>query len=424
MIKYIKFLSLISILLIILVQAACKSNISKKDPHYGEATKELLELLENNPEIESMLISSIEKARQINPEKSTNPVQSLKEYIDFISYSETAMPWALIHRHSYADIYGNIFQNLGYFYFIIDQPLAELEGKGYFHNSLQYADPFASWVKSFSRSWGKYLDTEDSWNNEYYQLAFNDEKFGLQNDWYEDPSNWKTYNQFFARFLRSPDKRPIADIDVDSVVISPADSEPQGVWLIDSNSIISGKEEVPIKSASLYSISKLIGEDSEYENEFVNGTFTHSFLNVNDYHRYHFPLSGIIREVRVIQGINPTGGSISWDAANNRYAFDPSEVGWQSVETRGCVILETERYGLVALLPIGMVTVNSVNFEENIKPGTQVRKGDMLGYFLFGGSDFIIIFQQGVKFTLDVPKLKGGNYYHLLMGERLGFLSN
>lgn len=424
MTKYIKVLSLINILLIILLQAACTSNISKKNAHYGEATNELIELIENNPEIESMVISSIEKARQINPERSTNPVQSLKEYFDFISYSESAMPWALIHKQSYVDIYDNIYQNLCYFYFIIDQPLIELEGKGYFHNSLQYADPFASWVKSFSRSWGKYLDTEESWNDEYYQLALSDEKFGLQNDWYEDPSNWKTFNQFFARFLRSPDKRPVADIDIDSVVVSPADSEPQGVWLIDSNSFISGKEGVPIKSATLYSIPELIGEDSEYEIEFANGTFTHSFLNVNDYHRYHFPLSGIIKEVRVIQGINPTGGSISWDAPNNRYAFDPSEAGWQSVETRGCVILETERYGLVALLPIGMAAINSVNFEENITPGTKVTKGDMLGYFLFGGSDFIIIFQQGVKFTLDVPKLKEGSYYHLLMGERLGFLSN
>jgi phosphatidylserine decarboxylase len=88
------------------------------------------------------------------------------------------------------------------------------------------------------------------------------------------------------------------------------------------------------------------------------------------------------------------------------------------------VILETDDYGLVALLPIGMGVVGSVNFEANIAPGTQVKKGDMLGHFAFGGSDFIMIFQDGVNFTLDAPMQEGGNAYkHILMGERLGFLS-
>ena len=82
--------------------------------------------------------------------------------------------------------------------------------------------------------------------------------------------------------------------------------------------------------------------------------------------------------------------------------------------------METE-YGLVALLPIGMAQVNSVNFEENVKPGLEVKKGDMLGYFLFGGSDFIMIFQEEANFTLDAPQTEDGQYYqHLLMGERYG----
>ena len=136
-------------------------------------------------------------------------------------------------------------------------------------------------------------------------------------------------------------------------------------------------------------------------------------------------MGGTVKEVRIIEGINPTGGELWWDAENNRYAFNPaSKTGWQSVETRGCVILATEDYGMVALLPIGMGVVGSVNFEANITPGTQVKKGDMLGHFAFGGSDFIMIFQDGVSFTIDAPKQEGSNAYkHILMGERLGVLS-
>jgi phosphatidylserine decarboxylase precursor len=421
--KNIGFLIVLGFLLVVGLLTSCTVD-SKKESKYGSATKELIQMVENNPEIRSMLISSLEKARQINPDRKTNPAQDLDEYYDFVSYCETAMPWALQRKPDHSEIFNNTFQSICYFYFLLDQPLKELEGKGNFNNTLQYTEPFASWLVSFSKSWGRYLDTEDSWNDEYYQMVLSDSAFGLQKGWYEDPLNWKTYNEFFARYLRSPEERPISSPEDNSVIVSFADSEPQGVWAIDSNSVIVSNEGIHVKSATLKSIVNLIGDDSQYKDAFANGTFTHSFLNVNDYHRYHFPLGGTIKEVRIIQGINVTGGSLSWVPKNKRYAFDPSSIGWQTVETRGCVILETKDYGLVALLPIGMATVGSVNFEKSVKAGTKVEKGDMLGYFLFGGSDFIMIFQENVIFTLDAPKQEDeDSYKHLLMGERLGYLS-
>ncbi|MBK5278789.1 MAG: phosphatidylserine decarboxylase [Bacteroidia bacterium] len=417
------YLHYIYFVLVITFLVSCNSNSNKK-VEYGQATRELITLVENNPEVKAMLIASIEKAKQINSDRNTNPAQNLTEYYEFVSWSETSMPWALLKKEEYPEIFDNIFQSLCYFYFIIDQPLPELEGKGLVNNSLQYAEPFASWLITFSKSWGEFLDTETSWNEQYYQMALNDANFGLQNGWYEDPSNWKTFNDFFTRYLKSNGMRPIASPGDNSIVASFADSEPQGIWAIDSSSnlVFTG---VAVKSSTLRSISDLIGEDSEYKDFFANGTFTHSFLNVNDYHRYHFPMNGTVKEVRIIQGINPTGGSLWWDAENGRYAFNPAaKTGWQTVETRGCVILETEGYGLVALLPIGMVAVGSVNFEKNVKPGAHVMKGDMLGNFAFGGSDFIMIFQDQVNFILDTPKEDNSEAYkHILMGERLGLLT-
>jgi len=397
----------------------------KEEIVYGKATQELIALLDSDHTLKSMLESSLEKAKIINPDRNTNPAQSLEEYYSFVTWVETSMPWAVVKKEEYPEIFDNIFQGLCYFYFLIDQPLPELEGKGLVNNSLQYYGPFSEWLITFSKSWGAFLDTEESWNEEYYQMALNDPNFGLQKGWYEDPSNWKTFNQFFARYLKSPEVRPIASPDSDSIVVSFADSEPQGIWAIDSSSNLVTKEDVPVKSASIKSIAELIGDDSQYKDAFANGTFTHSFLNVNDYHRYHFPISGTIKEARIIQGTNPTGGQLWWDKKNNRYAFNPNaKTGWQSIETRGCVILETTEYGLIALLPIGMAAVGSVNFEKNIVSETVVKKGDMLGNFAFGGSDFIMIFQDGVTFTLDTPLQDDGNSYkHILMGERLGYLS-
>jgi len=417
-----KHYSLIFSLLIILL-FSCKHDSKHDYSKHSSKTLELINIVNSNPEIKSMLLASIEKAKQINPDKKTNPAQNLEEYYEFVSWSENAMPWQFLEVDYAKTLYDKIDQSLCYFFFINDQPLDELEGKGYFNNSLQYHEPYKSWLTSFNKTYGEYMNTEKSWNSDYYKIALSDSIFGLQNDWYESPSNWKTFNQFFARHLKSSKQRPIAGLDNHGIVVSPADAQPQGVWAIDSTSKIIEKEGIAIKSGTLYNVENLIGESSDYEDSFTNGTFTHSFLDVGDYHRYHFPLSGTIKEIRIIQGESVSGGYTTWDSKNKRYKFDASSVGWQSIETRGCVILETEEYGLVALLPIGMWPVSSVNFEDNLHVGSKVSKGDMLGYFLFGGSDFITIFQEKAQFVLDAPKKeKNDTYLHQLMGERLGSL--
>ena len=419
--KYTLFVLSLSFLLFI----SCAENTQKDNRVYGTKTLELVHLVDQNPEIKSLLLASIKQARKVNPNKQTNPAQTLEEYYQFVSWTENVMPWQFLKVDYATSLYDKIDQSLCYFFFINDQPLEALEGRGYFNNSLQYHEPYKSWLTSFNKTYGEFMDSETSWNADYYQIALSDGIFGLQNDWYEDPSNWNTFNQFFARHLKSPNKRPIAALDNNKVVVSPADAQPQGVWAIDSNSMIVEKEGIVVKSGTLYNVKNLIGKESEYANSFANGTFTHSFLDVGDYHRFHFPLSGVIKEMRIISGESVSGGHTTWDPKNKRYKFDASSVAWQSLETRGCMILETEEYGLVALLPIGMWPVSSVNFENNLHVGDKVSKGDMLGYFLFGGSDFISIFQESAQFHLDAPKKsESGSYKHQLMGERLGYFGN
>jgi phosphatidylserine decarboxylase precursor len=412
----------VSLALGLLLCAGCAATQTPTS-HDGPATTELKRLVATNPEVKGLLIASIEQAKQVNPDPNTNPAQSLDQYYDFVSWAERAMPGDLRNDKPNMNLYRRIDQSLGYLYFICDQPLKELEGRGYFNNSLQYVEPYNAWMKTFVRSWGAFLDTPESLNEEYLRLAQADESFGLNRGWYEDPAQWTTFNQFFARRLKSADQRPIAAPADESIVASPVDGVPQGVWAIDTSSRIIEKPGIPVKTGTVHSVEQLIGEQSRYKSAFAGGTFTHLFLDVNDYHRYHFPLGGVVREVVVIPGQEVTGGYISWDFQNGRYKFDPSSVGYQALETRGRVILETDEYGLVALLPIGMSPVSSVNIEPTVKEGVRVRKGDMLGHFLFGGSDFVILFQAGYEFAFDSPRPDPQkSYSHLLMGERLGRL--
>ncbi|OPY75881.1 MAG: Phosphatidylserine decarboxylase proenzyme [Syntrophorhabdus sp. PtaU1.Bin058] len=402
---------------------ACAQDNKSTQIRHEPITQQLITMVEHDAEIKRMLIDSINKAKEHNKDKATNPAQTLEEYYIFIDWAAKAMPWSILPNLPYSKLYDQIDQSLDYFYFINDQPLPALKDKGYYNNSLQYHEPYRTWLINFVKEWGMYLSKEGSWKDEYYKKALEDERFGLNKDWYEDPSKWKTFNDFFARSLKSPDRRPIASPDDPSIVSSPADSRPQGVWKIDKNSNIVHKKGVAVKSNVLKSIAVLIGENSAYKNVFANGTLTHTFLDVYDYHRYHFPIGGTIKEVRIIQSDDAVGGIVTWDTGTKRYVLDSSTPGWQNIETRGCVIIETQRYGLVALLPVGMSQVSSVNFEDTVKVGNTVRKGDILGYFLFGGSDFILLFQGKVGFELTVPQESKSAYKHILMGEKYGRLT-
>jgi len=71
--------------------------------------------------------------------------------------------------------------------------------------------------------------------------------------------------------------------------------------------------------------------------------------------------------------------------------------------------------GYVAVVPVGMCQVSSVNFEEDIVPGKKVSKGDPLGYFLFGGSDIVMLFSEDLDFHLSDVEEK-----HLQMGQEYG----
>ncbi|HMB91190.1 MAG TPA: phosphatidylserine decarboxylase, partial [Rhodothermales bacterium] len=59
---------------------------------------------------------------------------------------------------------------------------------------------------------------------------------------------------------------------------------------------------------------------------------------------------------------------------------------------------------IVAAIPVGMAQVSSVNMTATV--GNTLLKGDEFGYFLFGGSDIIVLFQEGTN-----PKIDPGTNY-------------
>ena len=372
-------------------------------------------VMDKNPDIRVLVEKSIAQASTINPDRKTNPVQSLKELYDFLDYTVTCMPWNIMPEERYDNFATKCDQSILYVYWLLDQPLEELEDKGLFYPSVEYLEPIYRWLTEYNNTWRDFLDSKASWKQAYLDMLLRDPSWNLDKGWYESPDHWHSFNEFFSRKLSGGAARPIAAPEDDSVVVSPADSLPQGVWEIDEDGRfyadpIQREDGVTIKDSVFVSVEQLLGEPgAEYAALFHDGILTHTYLNYDDYHRYHFPVSGVVEAVYTIPYANAVGGVVYWDAGKGLYVLESNSLSWQSVETRGCVLIRTD-YGMVAVIPVGMGQVSSVNFLETVKPGTEVKKGDELGYFLFGGSDCVMLFEGRSGFRLTVEKGKAGGY--------------
>lgn len=68
---------------------------------------------------------------------------------------------------------------------------------------------------------------------------------------------------------------------------------------------------------------------------------------------------------------------------------------------------------MVAVLPVGMAVVSSIILTA--EKGVTLRKGEELGYFQFGGSDIVVMFESNRKNRLDA-----GAGVHYKMGVQIG----
>lgn len=334
---------------------------------------ELKEILKQYPEMEKLLVESIHQAEW-------PAVPTLSAYYDFLNDLVTWIPNSR-----------DILKKLLEFYWFIDQDPGL---------KLQEYKVFNDWMVKFAKDWGSFLDTTES--AEKLETFITDPAYHITN-YMEGPSGWLTFNEFFARHIR-PGKRPVDSPCDDNTIVSPADSKFVEACDIDENSTITAK-------GITYKISELM-DGSPYQSQFENGILMHNFLNVDDYHRYHVPVGGEVVELRKIEGkvylevIRKDDGSLK--------AVDGT--GYQFTQMRGLIVIKTDTLGYVAVLPIGMAQVSSVNLTTDV--GAIIEKGDEFGYFKFGGSDIVVLFQKDmVEITMEkgVKYLQGREIAHKLV---------
>ncbi|HUR59711.1 MAG TPA: archaetidylserine decarboxylase [Opitutaceae bacterium] len=215
----------------------------------------------------------------------------------------------------------------------------------------------------------------------------------------KSPFAFKTFNEFFYRALK-PEVRPIAPGE--DVAVFPAD----GRHLAFPD--IQAAAGFYVKGVK-FSFEELLGDAATAE-KFAGGGMLISRLCPVDYHRFHFPVSGVPGETRMIDGWLY---SVSPVALRRRLRY--------LIENkRAITLVETARFGTVGVIEVGATNVGSI--QQSFVPGRAVRKGDEKGLFAFGGSCVITIFQRGrMRFDADIVAQSEQHLEtYAKMGDRLG----
>ena len=132
-----------------------------------------------------------------------------------------------------------------------------------------------------------------------------------------------------------------------------------------------------------------------------------------DYHWVHSPLKCNVTKIKRISGplfsVNPIALR-----KNISYLFENKRVICE---------LETE-VGQVLAIFVGATNVGSIHLE--VKEGDTIEKGDPLGYFSFGGSCVVFLFEPNkIQFSLDlIQKTNEGMETLTKMGEVLASFSH
>jgi phosphatidylserine decarboxylase len=192
-----------------------------------------------------------------------------------------------------------------------------------------------------------------------------------------DPlDSFKTFNEFFYRKLR-PDARPLDEPDNPGRLVSMADCRMMAFNTVNQAS------QIWIKGRD-FTVSRLLGPRyASVAHKYDGGGLAIFRLAPQDYHRFHSPVRGRIGKITHIDGeyytVNPQAIRSSLDVYGEN--------------VRQIVPIESEEFGTVMTVWVGAMMVGSIG--TTVKEGEMVERGQELGWFAFGGSTIVALFENG-----------------------------
>ncbi|MFN8240475.1 MAG: phosphatidylserine decarboxylase [Bacteroidales bacterium] len=208
---------------------------------------------------------------------------------------------------------------------------------------------------------------------------------------------FKSFNDFFTRELKE-NARPI-DTSLNTI-ISPADGKILAYADISNSDFI-------IKGFR-FDVSSFL-DNPVLAQKYLDGALIIIRLAPVDYHRFHFPVSGSLTATRQVEG--------------DYYSVNPFALREKAeifcLNKREYSILSNPLFGDVVMAEVGATMVGSIVQTYN---GSSVKKGEEKGYFKFGGSTVVLLFEKN-KIDIDKDLLINtakGYETAVKMGERIG----
>jgi phosphatidylserine decarboxylase len=225
-------------------------------------------------------------------------------------------------------------------------------------------------------------------------------RYGLDaNEFADSAESFHTFNEFFYRKLK-PEKRPITPTS--STAVFPADGRHLGLADL-------SKAAGFFVKGQCFDLPALL-QDSDLAARFAKGSLIFSRLCPVDYHRFHFPVAAVPSRPKILPGARL---SVSPVALCRNLS-----ILWTN--KRALTQLRETAFGLVLMLEIGATNVGSIQY--TFQPDQAVSKGEEKGYFEFGGSALITLFQPGriqlAPDLLEQTALQRELYAH--MGDGMG----
>lgn len=248
----------------------------------------------------------------------------------------------------------------------------------------------------FSRLYGMFQNTSFSSSK---ILPFV-EKYRIDVSEFLDPvSDFRSFNDFFSRKLK-PESRPV--VPGKDVAVIPSD----GKFLFYPE--IARADGFVVKGKK-FCLKTLLSSRSLFD-RYESGSMLIARLCPTDYHRYHFPCDGLPGETKTINGflrsVNPIAikRNLSIFTQNKRVVCE----------------IDTENFGKIAYLEIGATNVGSIC--QTYRPKTFQKKGSEKGFFSFGGSSLILLFEpKSILFDEDLLVLSEGHReVRCLFGQSMG----
>lgn len=186
-----------------------------------------------------------------------------------------------------------------------------------------------------------------------------------------DPSefqttNFSSFDAFFTRHLKK-ETRPIGN-----GIIAPADGRYRFIQDI-------AKEDFFYAKGQRLNLKQLVGSDALTE-RFAGGSLVIARLAPPDYHRFHYPVEGTASTPKQMRGplfsVNPC--SLRQKLAH-------------LTENKRFITIVSGEHGQMLFIEIGATCVGSIH---HTKAGV-VEKGDEKGFFSFGASAVLLLFERG-----------------------------